>query len=84
MDFNRFYDSVSDKEIKIYVSDKEENLEAQILMKPGYDYIKTGSGIDLYDVNENMVRLPLNGKYNIDEEGFRCEAEEKIFLFSVL
>ena len=82
MNFDQFYSIISNKAVKIYVSDSEENLECVVCMDQVIDFMYEGENINLYDKKGNMVALP-DTVFNQYEDGYRCEGNKKIFLFFI-
>lgn len=84
MSFEKFFESVYDKNIQIYVCDGEEDLECIIAMKV-FDYTgHSRNKVELLGEDGSMVILPVTGEFKADEEGFRCDTKNKIYLFSII
>ena len=84
MSFENFFDSVYGKNICVYVCDNEENLDCVFTMRVS-DYAERPKGrVEIQGENEEILMIPATGEFKVNEEGFRCDTENRIYLFSII
>ena len=83
MSFKKFYEMIVGKMIRVYVCDSSEEPKCIVVMNV-CDCQLAGNEAEVYGLEGNMVRFPVQGEYKEDEEGYRCERENNLFLISII